>query len=203
MLGATIATCLACGATPLSSEAPDPQVPRMAPLSRAEQSQALMQFAERAFKTLQDSDPVELVFDDVALRRLLNAPSATRASALRNGMPRRNGRVAVGFELLHGARFVGACVQGVRDEPAGTLLGLLQAGWVFERVLLVGQEPTGRVALWLEGEFLWTDAGFGALAIQGVERPRRGHADLELAVCDVDLGVHRPLDVVSAGTFNH
>lgn len=203
LLGAVVVLDLGCGGTSLSVEGPDPQAPRMAPLSTSERSQALLQFAERAFATLQSSDPVALVFDDVALRRLLNSPSATRASAMRNGMPRHDGRVAVGFELLQGTRFAGACFQAVRDEPAGTLIGLKQPGWVFERMLLVGEEPTGRVALWVEGEFLWTDAGFGALAIHGVERPRRGHADLELAVCDVDLGVQRPLDVVSVSTFNH
>ncbi len=192
-----------CGGASVSSETPEPQRPRMAPLSASERSRELLRFAEHAFTTLQSSDPVALVFDDIALRRLLTAPSATRASALRNGMPRHDGRVALGFELLRGTRFAGACFQGVRDEPAGTLIGLRQTGWIFERMLLVGQEPTGRVALWVEGEFLWTDVGFGALAIHGVEQPRRGHADLELAVCDVDLGVQRPLDVVSVDTLNH
>jgi len=107
------------------------------------------------------------------------------------------------FEALRTATFSGACFQGLREEPAGTVTGLIEPGWLFERVLLVGQEATGRVATWLEGEFLWTDAGFGALTILSVEDPRRGHADLELAVCDVDLGVHQPLDVVATDPINH
>lgn len=194
---------LGCGAATSDGATQQAQIPSLAPSSRYDRERALQQFAQRVFQTLQSQPPVELVFDDLALRRLLNSVSATRASALRHAMAPNDGVVPAQFELLRTARFTGACFQGLREEPPGTVLGLLRAGWVFERMLLVGEEPTGPVALWVEGEFLWTDAGFGALSIQHVETPRRGHADLELAVCDVDLGVRRPLDIVVSDTINH
>jgi len=139
---------------------------------------------------LQQRYPSELVFDDLALGYLLNPVAVTRAVAQRDSMPAYAGVPQGGFELLRDAAFDGACFQALRDEPAGTVVGLLRPGWMFERVLLVGREPTGRVALWLEGEFVWTESGFGAIAIHSAEAPRRGHSDLELSVCDVDLGVH-------------
>ncbi len=174
-----------------------------APTSGEQRSAALHQFAERAFRTLRDGHAVELVFPDAALDRLLNAPSARRASGQRHDMPRADVMAPRQFELLRGATFDGACFQGLHEEPAGSIVGLLHNGWMFERVLLVGSEPTGRLAIWLEGEFLWTDKGFGAIAIHSAEAPRRNHADLELAVCDVDLGVHEPLAVVSEGSSDH
>lgn len=193
----------ACGGAATSTSTREAHELQQAPSAPSLQVQLLRDFAERAFQVLQDGAPTDLVFDDVTLRRLLHSVAATRASAQRNGMfSASDGRVR-GFELWRGARFGGACFQGLRDEAVGTLFGLAEPGWVFERVLLVGQEPTGRIAVWLEGEFVLTDAGFGAIVIQAVETPRRNHSDLELAVCDVDLGVHEPLDVVVEDAFNH
>lgn len=189
-------TLTGCGAAANAAPATRPQLAQVAPASERERVAALRAFAERAFRTLQTRYPSELVFDDITLRKLLNPVSAGRAGTQRNGMQRYAGVTPVGFELLRDTTFAGACFQALRDEPAGSLTGLVRPGWMFDRVLLVGGEPTGRVALWLEGEFLWTDTGFGAIAIDRAETPRRGHSDLELAVCDVDLGVHQPLDIV-------
>lgn len=193
----------ACGGSQTPATSLGPERSLTAPSDSAERAQALQQFAERAFRTLQHGHAVELVFDEVALGRLLNSPSATRAGGQRRSMPAASGMAPRQFELLRDARFDGACFQGLHDEAEGSVVGLLQPGWMFERVLLVGSEPTGRLAIWLEGEFLWTDQGFGAISIQAVEAPRRNHADLELAVCDVDLGVHEPLAVVSGATLDH
>jgi hypothetical protein len=53
----------------------------------------------------------------------------------------------------------------------------------------------GALAGWVEGQFLHTDAGFGALRLDRVEAPRRDHADLELAICELRAraGDHKPL----------
>lgn len=201
-------TCLvliaaACGGATSAGPPPRPTGLLRAPTSQSARADALRSFAERAFQTLQVRAVSDLLADDGATRRLLTDLAARRARGLREAQPRYDGTPVAGFELLRESTFAGACFQGVREEPIGTAIGLQQPGWMFERVLLVGQEPTGRVAVWLEGEFLWTDAGFLAVTIQSPERPRRGHADLELATCDVDLGVHQPLDVVVDGAVRY
>src|SRR5204863_4678852 len=82
--------------------------------------------------------------------------------------------------LFHGAHYQALCIQRARPEPAGGLLGLRQPGWVFDRVLVVAEEPGGgRVAAWAEGVFLHTDQGLGAVDLSRLEAPRRDHADLE------------------------
>ena len=59
--------------------------------------------------------------------------------------------------------------------------------------LVVGHEPGGgALAGWVEGEFLNTDAGFGALSLERVETPRRDHADLQLAVCELRARARDP-----------
>jgi hypothetical protein len=97
--------------------------------------------------------------------------------------------------LQQRARYAGLCVQQGRSEPSGGPIGLRAPGFVFERALLIGREPDGGpVASWVEGEFLNTDAGFGALTLERVEPPRRDHADLELAQCEIRVGPveHKP-----------
>lgn len=198
-----ISVVVACGGAQEQVTPTSPHRPRLPPASAQARERALYEFADRAFRVVQSGAPVSLVFDDAGLGRLLNPAAANRATLLRGAMLPDYGVPPAPFEALRGATFSGACFQGLRQEPAGTVTGLIEPGWVFERVLLVGREATGRIATWLEGEFLWTDAGFGALSVLSVEDPRRGHADLELAVCDVDLGVHQPLDVVVPGAINH
>jgi hypothetical protein len=91
--------------------------------------------------------------------------------------------------LLRSARYAGLCIQQGRAEPSGGSLGLRAPGFVFERALLIGRDGGGgAVASWVEGRFLHTDAGFGALSLERVEAPRRDHADLELADCELRTG---------------
>jgi hypothetical protein len=89
------------------------------------------------------------------------------------------------------ARFVGFCAQGARTEPPHAGLGLTQAGWVLDRLLVVVQPATGgpRSASWLEGDFVYTGRGWRVLSLRRAEPPRRHHADLELAPCDVEAGL--------------
>lgn len=89
------------------------------------------------------------------------------------------------------ANFVGFCAQGARNEPPRAGLGLMQAGWVLDRILVVAQPETAgpRSASWLEGDFVYTGHGWRVLSLRRVEPPRRHHADLELAPCDVEAGL--------------
>lgn len=89
------------------------------------------------------------------------------------------------------ARFAGFCVQGARDEGRNAGLGLLEPGWVLDRFLVaVSVGDTGlRSAAWVEGDFVYTGEGWRALSLRRVEAPRRHHADLDLAPCDVEAGL--------------
>jgi hypothetical protein len=89
------------------------------------------------------------------------------------------------------ASYVGFCAQGAREEAAGTSLGLTQRGWVLDRILVVARTDDHglRSASWLEGEFVYTQQGWRALSFHRIETPRRHHADLELAPCDVEAGL--------------
>lgn len=89
------------------------------------------------------------------------------------------------------ASYAGFCVQGAREERAGASLGLTQPGWVLERILVVARtsELGPRSASWIEGDFVYTAQGWRALNVRRVEAPRRHHADLELAPCDVEAGL--------------
>jgi hypothetical protein len=88
-----------------------------------------------------------------------------------------------------GARFAGFCAQGARDEGAAGGLGLQQPAWVLERLLVVADLGGLRSAAWLEGRFVFTDQGWKTLSLTRIEQPRRRHADLDLAPCDVESGL--------------
>ena len=45
------------------------------------------------------------------------------------------------------------------------------------------------VAAWVEGVFVYSNAGFKAIDLQRVEAPRWEHADLEIATCDMQAGL--------------
>jgi hypothetical protein len=95
-------------------------------------------------------------------------------------------------------------LQRARIEPAGPPLGLREPGFVAERVLVVGAEPGGgKVAAWVEGSFVLTDQGFFAVSLQRLETPRRDHADLDLAPCDLEIGVRSPRQVVVSTVDPH
>jgi hypothetical protein len=89
------------------------------------------------------------------------------------------------------ASYGGFCAQGAREEAAGNSLGLTRPGWVLDRILVVADLGEGRArsASWLEGAFVYTAYGWKALSFRRIEPPRRQHADLELAPCDVESGL--------------
>lgn len=160
--------------------------PRVAPEGREERNAAVERFGRRAWGALVAGQPAHLVFDDLELRALLEPAEATRFSARRLTLAPRLGRTEELPARLAGAAYAGVCVQGARLERAGGALGLRAAAWAFDRALIIGRRAEGqRVASWIEGPFLFSDAGFGALDLERVEAPRWEHSDLELAECDV------------------
>jgi hypothetical protein len=89
------------------------------------------------------------------------------------------------------ASYAGFCAQGAREELARNSLGLTRPAWVLDRILVVADLGQGRArsASWLEGAFVYTEHGWKALSFRRIEQPRRHHADLELAPCDVESGL--------------
>lgn len=87
-----------------------------------------------------------------------------------------------------GQRLVGWCARGVRVAEGGGAEGFAARTLYVERLLLVGEEPGGRWALWVEGLVL-TGAGWRMLPWvpyeDAVEAPRREHSDLALWDCDL------------------
>jgi len=161
------------------------------PADPGARSQALRESGQRFYAALSRGEPEDTVLDALALRRVVDSTAATRYSAQRAGLGLRLGVRPAEFEAFRSAEFAGVCVQGARQRAAGGVLGLLQPTWTFDRVLVVGRRPGGqRVAAWLEGVFAFTDQGFYALDLSRAEAPRWEHSDLELASCDVEVGLH-------------
>jgi hypothetical protein len=83
---------------------------------------------------------------------------------------------------------VGWCARGVRVAEPGGVEGFRARTLFVERVLIVGREPTGRWAAWVEGLVL-TGVGWRMLPWvtfeDAVEAPRRDHTDLGLWDCDL------------------
>jgi hypothetical protein len=158
---------------------------------------AIVEVGRDILGSLTVARPQRLLFDDVALRALVAGETATRLAALRQSVELRLALRREGFESLRGAELGGVCLQGSRLERAGDALGLREDGWVFDRALVLAILPGNRrVASWVEGTFLYTDAGFGALDLARVEEPRWEHSDLELASCDMEVGIRTPLPMV-------
>ncbi|MEM9071607.1 MAG: hypothetical protein AAGE52_24075 [Myxococcota bacterium] len=173
------------------------EYPAPVPAERTVRQDAMRELGSRLYRALKNGRSHRLLLDDAELGRVLDEDAATRARALRPGARLRV--QSERYEAFERARFSGVCLQGARQEAPGGPLGLRQEGWVFERVLVVGTQPGGRrLASWVEGSFVFTNAGFGAIALTRVEAPRWEHSDLELATCDMEVGVTDPQDIVVA-----
>lgn len=184
MLAGAVACLLAHACGPPAGPA-RPTTALAAPDERAARNAAIEAFGLRAWDALASGEPTRVLYDELVLRALLEPASATRLSARRGLLRRRIARASDLTSRLETATYAGICLQGAREEPAGGVLGLRSPGWVFDRALLIGTRPGGgRVASWIEGIFIFTDAGFGALDLERVENPRWEHSDLELAPCD-------------------
>ncbi len=196
-LAACAGLCLAsCASAPhtASRTLPYPERP-------TERVQLLDDLGARAFAVLLHGTPHALLLDDVGLRAVLKPEAANQAAALRASTALGMRVPADAAAALANAHYQGVCLQGARLVPAGPPLGLRAPGYIFDRALVVGVEPDGgRVAAWVEGTFVLTDLGFYALALQRLEAPRRDHADLDLAPCDLEIGLRSPRPVVVAGS---
>ncbi len=180
---------MACaGQQPAGASVRVPHEPRPLP-AKESATAALDVLGRRLYSAVVVGNWDEVLFDDGALSALLQPAAAARASGPSRAVvlsPEQRG-------LWSGARYAGICVQQGRLEPASGPAGLRTPGFLFERALLIGREPDGgAIAGWVEGRFLNTDAGFGALLVERVETPRRDHADLELQVCELRVlaGAH-------------
>jgi hypothetical protein len=167
------------------------------PPSDRARNDALLRTGERIYEALAEGRPDRLLVDDDGLRRLVTDDAATRYAAVRMGISMRLAVDPAEFEAFRNSTYTGICLQHARVEPPGTPIGLVERGWVFDRALVVGQQAGGRrFASWIEGTFVYTPDGFVAIDIARIEIPRWEHADLELATCDMEVGVHGPQQVV-------
>jgi hypothetical protein len=178
-----------------ASGAPRPTTARPLPDRTAEAERELDAFGHELYAALASGAPSRIVIDDATLRALLLPEAASRVAAQRLAPP-----IAIAVRdddraLLRSARYAGLCIQEGRAEPRAGAVGLRHPGFVFDRALLVGRDAGGgAIASWIEGRFVHTDAGFAALSLERVEPPRRDHADLELAECELRVGTpgHNP-----------
>ncbi len=195
VLGCALLTCwllLGCSSVLLG-----PQRSLPLPQEQSARERLLRDVGRRAFSAFSHGTPARLLLDDTALRALLESNAANQAAALRASTELAMQVPPEDQALLASGTFQGLCVQGAHLLPAGPPLGLRSAGFVFDRALIAASEPNGgRVAAWIEGTFVLTDRGFYALSLQRLESPRRDHADLDLAACDLELGLRVPRQVV-------
>jgi hypothetical protein len=187
VLGLVLSAC--ASGQPAGASVRVPREPRPLPAQSAVPG-ALDALGKRLYAAVARGSWDEVLFDDAAIEALLEPAPASLLGRVGRSValsPEQRG-------LWNGASYAGLCVQQGRLEPASGAVGLRAAGFVFERALLIGREPGGgAIAGWVEGRFLNTDAGFGALSVERVETPRRDHADLELQVCELRVlaGAHK------------
>lgn len=152
---------------------------------------AIDELGERLHAALVAGAPLNVLLGDDELRALLSSESASRVAARRVAVRSRIGDADRVATLLAGTTYLGACLQDARDEPASGTLGLRADGWTFRRVLVAARIPGGRrIGTWIDGTFVLTDIGFGALDLERVEDPRWEHSDLDIAPCDMATALH-------------
>jgi hypothetical protein len=157
----------------------------------ADRQVAMDEFGRRLHAALLAGRPIDVLLGDDEIRRVLTSENATRVAARRAAIGVRLGHTRQLASSLAHTEYLGVCLQDARDEANTGPIGLRNVGWTFRRVLLAAQRPGGRrVALWVDGLFVYTDNGFGALDLERVEDPRWEHADLELAPCDMSTALH-------------
>jgi hypothetical protein len=174
--------------------------PRVLPSNARERDGLLASFGERLYTALTDGH-LERVLADSRARAAILKPDVA-------GRPARSVSASAitpaDRTLWASAQYAGLCVQQGRTEYTFGTLGLRKNAFVFERGLLIGREPGGGdLAGWVEGTFVLTQQGFIALAIERVEPPRRDHADLELAECEIADRRPVPQHVVSSPGAYH
>ncbi len=182
-LAGMLALATACGSAVLAPR------PALLPSDQLTRRESIDQLARTLFSAIQAASPERVLVPAAELDVLLPTPARSRIEQERHHSGARlfamPGRPAV----WSGASYAGSCAQGAREEPAGGALGLMEAAWLLDRLLVVADLGRGRSASWVEGRFLFTDQGWRALSLSRVEAPRAGHSDLDLAPCDVEQGI--------------
>lgn len=177
---------------------PPPAALRPAPLPEEarERQIALGQIGRQLYAAVVEGQPERLLIDDQELRSVLDAEAAPRIAAIR-ARGSAPGLAAAELRAAYaGTTYQGVCFGRARFEPAGSNLGLLTGGFVFDRALIVALQPDGgSIAGWLEGSFVGTGDRVVALVLTRVEAPRREHSDLATLQCDQadGLGLSQPV----------
>lgn len=186
------APALGCG------RLPPPAALRPAALPEDPQARqvALGQIGRQLYAAVVEGQPERLLVDDEELRSVLDAEAAPRIAAIRDRGSAPGLAAAELRAAFAGTTYQGVCFARARFEPAGTNLGLLTGGFVFDRALVVALQPDGgSIASWLEGSFVCTGGRVLALVLTRVEVPRREHSDLAILQCDQadGLGLTQPV----------
>lgn len=169
-----------------------PLAARTLPDAASERDAAVHSLGSALWDALTLGTPWSLLLEDDELRLILSPEDATRFSVRRGDVRSRLREAASRVPAaLSGASYVGVCAQDSRDEPGGSALGLVRRTWVVSRALVAGRIGGGsrRIALWVDGTFVATTAGFRAVDLERIETPRWEHSDLEILACDVSEGL--------------
>lgn len=153
--------------------------------------EAVVSLGHALWDGLTAGEATALLVGEDELTQWVDSAASSRIRLRRPGLTARLGAVHEIPAQLEGASYLGVCAQDARDEPAGGALGLVTASWVIGRVLVAGRIGGGsrRIALWVEGPFVFDGTGFVAIDIASIETPRWEHSDLELGACDVSEGL--------------
>jgi len=181
-----LAACLALWGGSCAGKAPIK--PRTVPREAAARRESLDALARTLYAALGAGTPESTLVARRELDELLTPEGRLRAEVWRDQSGFESIRQAWA-ESHRTAEYSGFCAQGARDEAPGGGVGLVEPGWTFNRLLLMGHDGTRRSAAWVEGVFVLTDDGFRVLGFSRIEAPRAHHADLDLAPCDVEQGI--------------
>lgn len=149
------------------------------------QHEPIAEFARAALRAAGRNDFGPLMADDLLLRDLLSPASATRVGLVQRA-PVSHALPEVSRAFVATSSYRGACVQGLRRAGPDDGFAPISPTWMFDRLLLEAQTADGdRFGMWLEGAFIRAEQGYRILLLDRVEIPRMGHADLDLAPCDL------------------
>ncbi len=169
-----------------------PLRPRTLPDDAAERDQAVGALGRSLWEGIADGDVLATLASDAELEALVDGEANTRIRLRRPGLRAQLGeRMHTIPPQLEGATYLGVCARDARDHDERSGLGLLRPSWVIARVLIAGQlaGSARRIALWVDGPFVYDGEHFVALELTAIESPRWEHSDLELGACDVSDGL--------------
>ena len=162
------------------------------PVDAVDRDGAVRALGEALWAGIARGDMLATLATDEELEALVDGEANTRLRLRRPGLRARLGeRMHTIPPQLGGASYVGVCAQDAREHDEASGLGLREPAWVIARVLIAGQVAgsSRRIALWVDGPFVYDGERFVALELTAIESPRWEHSDLELGACDVSDGL--------------